>query len=87
MCESWDFLPQDKLGLWNFEILADLLGEEFVDFSMARDGGSFAGRSVDVDAVITAFTRELDTVAFELTDQIDPRASSSASARFDSKTN
>ena len=77
------------------------MGKKFVDLSMARDCGCFAGGSVDVDTVTAAFTQKLDTVTFEVTDQIDPlheieargsritvllRSVSSTSARLDSKT-
>ena len=68
---------------------------------MAGNGGRFTGRAVDVHAMTPSFTEELDTMAFEVTDQIDPfhemeargsritilfRRDSSASARLDSNT-
>lgn len=62
----------------------------------------FARRAVDVHAVTAAFPQELDAVAFEVTDQVDPlhdmeargsritvlfRSVSSVSVWVDSKTN
>jgi len=68
---------------------------------MAGNGGRFAGSAVDVHTVTPAFTKDLYTVAFEVTIQIDsfhemeargsritvlfPR-DSSANARLDSNT-
>ncbi len=39
---------------------------------MAGNCGSFAGGTIDIDTVTTAFAEELNTVAFEVSDQIDP---------------
>jgi hypothetical protein len=41
---------------WNFQILADLLCQKVVDLSVAGNCRSLAGRTVDIDAVIPAFT-------------------------------
>src|SRR4029077_17281353 len=68
---------------------------------MAGNGGRFTGRAVDVHAMTPSFTEKLNTMAFEVTDQIDPfheieasgsritilfRRDSSANARLDSNT-
>ena len=90
-----------RLWFWNLQIPADLLSEKVVDVSMAGNGRNFSGGTVHIDAVIASLPQELDTVSFEITDQIDPfhemeasgsrittlfRRVSSANARFDSKT-
>ena len=92
---------RDGLGLWNFSIFANLLSEEVVDLSMAGDGRRLAGRAVHIHRVTPAFTKKLDTMTFQVADQIDPfheieargsritvlfRRDSSVSARFDSNT-
>ena len=97
---SW-LACRPKGGGGSRSISSHLLSKEVVDLSMARNCRCFTSGSVDVDAVTTAFTQELDTVAFAVTDQIDPlheieargslitvllRSVSSTSARLDSKT-
>lgn len=77
------------------------MSEEIVDLSMARNGGRFAGSAIHIDTVTSAFAEKLDTMAFKVTDHIDPfheigargfrvtvlfRRDSSARARFDSST-
>ena len=77
------------------------MSEEVVDLSMAGNGRRFAGSAIHVHAVTASFAEELNTMEFEVTDQIDPfhemeakgsritvllRRDSSASARFDSNT-
>ena len=69
---------------------------------MARNGRGLAGGTVYIHTVTAAFTEKLGAMAFQVTDQIDPLheieasgsritvlfwSDSSASARFDSKTN
>jgi len=92
---------QRGLGLRNFYIFANLASEKIVDLSMAGNGRRFADREVHLHRVTSAFTEKLDTMTFQVADQIDPfheieargsritvlfRRDSSASARFDSNT-
>jgi hypothetical protein len=44
----------------------------FVSLAMAWDCGDIARRSVDVVAVVDALSKELRTLAFQMTDQVDP---------------
>jgi hypothetical protein len=68
---------------------------------MTWNGRRFAGCAVRIHRVTSAFTEKLDTMMFQVADQLDPfheieargsritvlfRRDSSASARFDSNT-
>jgi hypothetical protein len=60
---------RDGLGLRNFYIFANLLSEEVVDLSMAGNGRRFTDRAVHIHRVTSAFTENLDTMLFQVTDQ------------------
>ena len=63
---------QQTLGLRNFQVFADFLGEEVVNLSMAGYCGCLSSGTIDVDAMTSAFTEELNTVPFKVADQVDP---------------
>ncbi len=92
---------RNGLWLWNVQVFANLLSKKVVDLSMTGNGRRFSRSAVNVHAVTSSFPEELDTMAFEMTDQVDSfhemeasgsrittlfRRDSSAKARLDSKT-
>src|SRR5438046_577981 len=59
-----------SLGRRDIDILADLLGHELVDLSMAGNGGRLLGTAVDVDRVIAAFPQELAAMLLQMADEV-----------------
>jgi ABC-type dipeptide/oligopeptide/nickel transport system permease component len=43
----------------NLEIVANFLGEEIIDFTMPRDGGTSLGRPVDINRMPSTFSQKL----------------------------
>jgi hypothetical protein len=50
----------------DFEVLADLAGQEIVDFPVSRDRGALPGGSVHVDGMAAALTKQLTAMTLEM---------------------
>src|SRR6267378_4734660 len=58
------------LRLGNLEITADLSGEKVVDLSMTRNRRSTARCAVHVKSVLTALSKELTTMLFQVPNKV-----------------
>ncbi len=92
---------REFLGLWDFQIFTVLLARKSLISRWRGTVDVLPAERFTVHTVIPAFTEELDTVAFEVTDQVSPfheieargsritvlfRRDSSVNARLDSNT-
>ena len=68
MADRWG----SELRLRDTKVSTDFASEEVVDLSMARNGRRFADRAVHIHRMTSAFTEKLDTMMFQVADQIDP---------------
>lgn len=50
------------------EVSANLPGEVIVDLGVTRHAGSLAGRTIDLDGLVAALSKQLATVRFEMAD-------------------
>ena len=60
------------ISLWdrNLQVLTDLAGKELKDLAVPGNGRRLVRAAIDEDSMISAFSEELATVAFEMTNEI-----------------
>ena len=60
------------LQFGDFEVFADLAGEEVVDLAVSRNSRGLALRPIDLDGVFAALSMKRAAVLLEVFDQISP---------------
>ncbi len=59
-------------GLGNFEIPADLAGQNFIDLGMAGEGGNFLKARIYEHSVSAPLSQNLASLSFQMPDQFSP---------------